>query len=93
MNEFIKKATKFGKEHKKALIITGIGTGLIVAFVTGEKYALDRAQTGFDIIDRAGLIDWKILRDDGNFDIVSQKEFCSWIAENRDVIRELGEAK
>lgn len=89
MNDFIIKAKRFGKRHKKGLIIAGVVTGLIITFIAGEKYALDKAQAGIDMIDKAGLLDLKILRDDGNYDIVSQKEFCNWLAENRDTVLEL----
>lgn len=88
MNEFIKKATDFVQEHKKPLTIIGIGTGLVVAFIAGEKYSEYCIGDGFNKIDAAGLVDWKIPDGDG-FKVVEAKELATYISEHQDELRKI----
>lgn len=88
MNEFIKKATDFVQEHKKPLTIIGIGTGLLVAFIAGEKYYEYCIGDGFKKIDAAGLVDWKVPDGDG-FKVVEAKELATYISEHQDELRKI----
>ena len=88
MNEFIKKATDFVQEHKKALTIVGVGTGLVVAFIAGEKYSEYLIGDGLSKVDAAGLVDWKIPDGDG-FKIVDAKEFATYISDHQDELRKI----
>lgn len=88
MNKFIKKAKDFGKEHKKALTIVGVGTGLVIAFIAGEKFDNICVAHGLEKFDKAGLVDWKIPDDDG-FKVVSAKELGEYIQEHADELRKI----
>lgn len=88
MNEIIEKAKNFGKEHKKALTIIGVGTGLIIAFIAGEKYDNYCVADGLNKVDKAGLIDWKVP-DGDDFKVVSVKEFDNYIQEHADELRKI----
>lgn len=88
MNEFIKKAKDFGKEHKKALTIVGVGTGLVIAFIAGETYDNICVSNGLEKIDKAGLVDWKVP-DGDDFKVVSVKEFVKYIQEHADELRKI----
>jgi len=81
MNKFIEKAKDFGKKHKKGLTIFGVGTGLVIAFIAGEKYDQMCVADGLEKIDKAGLVDWKIPDGDG-FKVVDAKECAIYIHEH-----------
>ena len=88
MNEFIEKAKNFGKEHKKVLTIVGVGTGLVIAFIAGEKYDNLCVANGLEKIDKAGLIDWKIPDGDG-FKVSNVTEVTKYINEHFDELRKI----